>query len=84
MAWVAARWYSRLRDRRSVAVARSVRVEWDLGDPERASLRVDEGVVSPQGESPPKGGVATLPTTFSGVACCGSCPRSLRDLRVGL
>ena len=28
--------------------------------------------------------VATLPTTFSGVACCGSCPRSLRDLRVGL
>ena len=43
-----------------------------------------EGVVSPQGESPPKGGVATLPTTFSGVACCGSCPRSLRDLRVGL
>ena len=56
MAWVAARWYSRLRDRRSVAVARSVRVEWDLGDPERASLGVDEGVWSP----PPKGGVATL------------------------
>ena len=44
----------------------------------------DGGVWSPQGESPPKGGVATLPTTFSGVACCGSCPRSLRDLRVGL
>ena len=29
-------------------------------------------------------GVAALPTTFSGVACCSSCPRSLRDLRVGL
>ena len=48
------------------------------------ALKSYEGVVSPQGESPPKGGVATLPTTFSGVACCGSCPRSLRDLRVGL
>ena len=45
---------------------------------------VMEGVWSRQGESPPKGGVAMLPITFSGVACCGSCPRSLRDLRVGL
>ena len=41
------------------------------------------GVVPARGE-PPEGGVATLPTTFSGVACCGSCPRSLRDLRMGL
>ena len=39
-----------------------------------------EGVVAAKGE-PPEGGVAALPTTFSGVACCGSCPRSLRDLR---
>ena len=34
-----------------------------------------------QGDSPPEGDVVALLTTFSGVA---SCPRSLRDLRVGL
>ena len=52
--------------------------------PSKTGAYCSGGVWSPQGESPPKGGVATLPTTFFGVACCGSCPRSLRDLRVGL
>ena len=56
MAWVVARWYLRLRDRRSVSTARSVRFKWDLGDPEQAASRLDEGVWSLQGESLPKGG----------------------------
>ena len=52
MAWVVARWYLCLRDRKSYPVARSIRFEWDLGDPEWASSRVDEGGWSPQ-ERPP-------------------------------